>query len=241
MTIKLTPLVAVCAIVVSLATSECAEAGPFGDALHKFTNKVNSFTAHNKSQNGLTNPSRVKMTGSFELGDLSIAADEARLLTPVQLRNARGSIQIGAQEAYRLRNAQKQDYWNTVSKDFQQFTTNNEVLVFRIQNKSYDPIDLGAVRFLLLNSDGTRKMQAMLSAPTLEVLDRDAHFIAGPKDSIIEYSSGQLDVVPALTTIYRAVIIPDMDRGNYRALLMHVPGAEKQSAEGRLEFAVAKH
>jgi hypothetical protein len=210
-----------------LSLAACGDTSQFTKTVQGFTKKVESFTARTESQNGLFNYSRVTMKGSYTLGPLAIAADESRLLTPVQLKNARDAVRLGGTFATEDHDDGKIAYWIGVEKDFQQFTTDNEVLVFRIQNKGYDPVDLGQVHFLLLNPDGTRKQQMR-------------HFVAGPDNQIVQYVSDDLGVVPALTTVYRAVIIPDMNQGSYTAMLLHVPGAEGKAPDGRLTFAVQK-
>jgi hypothetical protein len=223
-----------------LSLAACGDTSQFTKTVQGFTKKVESFTARTESQNGLFNYSRVTMKGSYTLGPLAIAADESRLLTPVQLKNARDAVRLGGTFATEDHDDGKIAYWIGVEKDFQQFTTDNEVLVFRIQNKGYDPVDLGQVHFLLLNPDGTRKQQMRLSADSRDLLDRDAHFVAGPDNQVVQYVSDDLGVVPALTTVYRAVIIPDMNQGSYTAMLLHVPGAEGKAPDGRLTFAVQK-
>jgi len=224
----------------SLALTACGDTTQFTRTMQGFTKKVQSFTAHTDSQNGLFNNSRVTMTGSYTLGTLSIAADESRLLTPVQLKKARDDVRLGGTFALEDHDDVKTAYWIRVEKDFQQFTTDNEVLVFRIQNKSYDPVDLGQAHFLLLDPNGTRKPQMRLSADSRKLLDENAHFIAGPDNQVVQYTSNGLGVVPELTTVYRAVIIPDMNQGSYTAMLLHVPGAAGKAPGGRLTFAVHK-
>jgi hypothetical protein len=240
MTNRFTTIMAAFGFASCLALTACGDASQFTKTVQGFTRKVESFTAHNESQNGLFNFSRVTMTGNYTLDTLTIAADESRQLTPVQLKKARDAVRLGGTFALQDHDDAKTAYWIAVEKDFKQFTTDNEVLVFRIQNKSYDPVDLDQVHFLLLNPDGTRKPQMRLSADSREVLDRDAHFIAGPDHQVVQYTSGSLGVVPALGTVYRAVIVPDMNPGSYTAMLLHVPGASGKAPAGRLTFVVQK-
>jgi hypothetical protein len=237
---RTTAVVAAFGLASCLALTACGDTSQFTRTVQGFTKKVESFTAHNESQNGLFNTSRVTMTGSYALGTLAIAADESRLLTPVQLKQARDAVRLGGTFATEDHDDSKIAYWIGVERDFKQFTTDNEVLVFRIQNKGYDPIDLGQAHFLLLNPDGTRKPQMTLSADSRDLLDRDAHFVAGPDNQVVQYASDGLGVVPALTTVYRAVIIPGMNQGAYTAMLLHVPGAAGKAPGGRLTFAVQK-
>jgi hypothetical protein len=227
-------------LVSCLSLAACGDTSQFTRTVQGFTKKVESFTARSESQNGLFNHSRVTMTGDYTLGTLAIAADESRLLTPVQLKKARDEVRLGGTFALEDHDDVKTAYWIAVEKDFRQFTTDNEVLVFRIQNKGYDPVDLGGVHFLLLNPDGTRKPQMSLSADAREVLDKEAHFVAGPDNQVVQYTSGDLGTVPALATVYRAVIVPDMNPGAYTAMLLHVPGAGSKTPDGRLTFTVQK-
>jgi hypothetical protein len=223
-----------------LLLAGCGDASQFTKTMQGFTRKVESFTARSESQNGLFNYSRVTMTGSYALGMLTIAADESRLLTPVQLKKARDDLRYGGTFAIEDHDDAKTAHWIAVERDFKQLTTDNEVLVFRIRNKGYDPVDLGQVHFLLLNPDGTRKPQMRLSTDALGVLNQDAHFVAGPDNQVVQYTSDGLGTVPALTTVYRAVIIPGMDQGAYTAMLLHVPGAARKVPGGRLTFTVRK-
>lgn len=224
-----------------LALAACGDTSQFTRTMQNFTKKVHNFTARTKSQNGFFNPSRVTMSGRYTLGPLTVAADESRLLTPAQLQKARSALRMGGVFAEQDHDDSKIAHWEAVGHDFMQFTTDNDVLVFRIRNKGYDPVDLGAVRFLLLDASGSRKPQMRLSVDTRKVLDLDAHFVAGPDNKVVKYTTGDMGVVPALTTVYRAVIIPGMNAGHYTALLTGVPGARGVVRSGRLSFAVQKH
>lgn len=237
---RITVVMAAFGLASSLALTACGDTSQFTKTVQGFTKKVEGFTARNESQNGWFNHSRVTMTGSYALDALTIAADESRLLTPVQLKKARDEVRLGGTYALEDHDDAKAAHWIAAEKDFQQLTTDNEVLVFRIQNKGYDPVDLGQAHFLLLNPDGTRKPQMRLSADGRQVLDEEAHFVAGPDNQVVQYTSDGLGVVPALTTVYRAVIIPGMNQGSYTAMLLHVPGAAGKAPGGRLTFTVQK-
>lgn len=219
----------VLALAASLALGGCAN-------MEEFTESIENFTKRVQSQNTLMNHSRISVTGEYATEDLSITTAESHLLTPVQLNSVREDLKYRGIQAYQRGDTQESRALSDVSSSFEeQFKTQNDVIVFKLENKTYDPIDLSEARILVVDENQRRIRHAIFPERGLEFLNEKAFFVDRADNGTVEYTNGKLTELPALTTEWKAIIVPGLRAGSYQAVLSGLP-----EVEGRVVFNIHK-
>ncbi len=224
-------------MIVGVLTTSACENSALVDGMEGFTGAVEGFTERVKSQNTMLNNSTVEATGSYTFGDVSISAAKPHVLTPAQLREAREDVRWRYIRANDANDVTERTAWAEVSKEFEEeLSTLNEVVVLKIENSSYDDIDASGASVLMVAADNSRKDHAVFSSKALDVLNDKAFLLDRESNDRIEYISGKLGAVPALSTKYYGIIVPRMSKGSHTAVISNFPGSDE-----RLNFAVVKN
>jgi len=208
----------------------------FSSGMESLASSLEGFSERVRSQNSLVNASRVDASGSHQFGQISIATSTPQVLSPTQLADARSSVQIKYLQAHDAGVIPERTKWAKVSGEFNdQFSTLNEVIVFKIENRSQDDIDASGAKVLFMTSNGARLDHAQFSENALELLNDDAFLLDRESSQRITYINGKFGIIPALSTRYYGVIVPHMKAGQYQASVSSFP-----SAKGKLKFDLAK-
>lgn len=208
----------------------------FSSGMESLASSLEGFSERVQSQNSLVNASRVDASGSHQFGQISIAASTPQVLAPTQLADARASVQVKYLQAHDAGDIPERTKWAKVSAEFNnQFSTLNEVIVFKIENRSRDDIDASGAKVLFITSHGARLDHAQFSENALELLNDDAFLLDRGSSQRIAYIDGKFGIIPALSTRYYGVIVPHMKAGQYQASVANFP-----SAKSKLKFDLTK-
>lgn len=217
---------------ISLILSACALVGcnstSFSSGMQSITSSLEGFSERVRSQNTIVNNSKVNASGSHQFGSIAITASVPQVLTPTQLADARASAKIKYLQANDASDIPERTRWGKVLAEFEKnFSVLNDVIVFKVENKSREDVDAAKAKVLLMTSAGSRLNHANFSSDALNILNDEAFLLDREGSQRIAYTSGNFGVIPALTTHYYGVIVPHMSAGKYEASVSNFPGAKR--------------